>query len=399
MKNTILLLLVAAFLPVLSTPSKAADLEAKSNTTIYVYPPHEPLDWSTPRNLIASMAGLLVEAAVTKDDLIRFINDFKEGGTISSDYRSTMGHTIAHVQCRLSSGAAYAKWASFSGQDFPLVDKKLILDDEIGVGVLFYNYLDGHIIAGEENPKRLTYYTGHLYLDRNLQFQRVHPHYFEFGISPKQCDQLKEMISFFESFHFPPGTTIEDLERRPAESVLYFSSVLDPYATFLKRKTTGHGLVGGGCAPFAVGLLKYLGLHETVFERRWLRHLPVSETLIGDGQKRRVSLESILLSDLGDSWLKEGAATRKMDLYDPQLIWNFVERTLICLEPERDPDQTCPNDITKWLHAYGARIRVGPQQVFSDIISRQERDSRGKVVVVRQKITQPVEGVIIDAQP
>jgi len=399
MKKRIACLFIAAVTTLATPTSPASGREEGSHLTLYVYPPHEPLDWSTPRNLIATMAGLLVQAAVTKDDLVRVINDFKESGTISSDYRSTMGHTIAHVTCRLSSGAAYAKWASFSGQDFPLVDKKLIFDDQIGLGVLFYNYLDGHIIAGEENPKRLIYYTGHLYLDRNLQFQRVHPHYFEFSISPRQCDQLKEMIDFFEGFHFPPGTTIEDLERKPPESVLYFSSVLDPYGTYLKRKNTGHGLVGGGCAPFAVGLLKLTGLHEALFERRWLRHLPVSESLIGDGRSRRVGLDDILLSELGDSWAKDGVPSRRMKIYDPQLIWNFVERALTCLEPERDPDQACPNDIAKWLHAHGSKIKAGPRRVFSDVSPRLERDADGQMVWIRQKVTQPIDGVIFDSRP
>jgi len=128
--------------------------------TIYAYPPRRILDWSTPKTALADFATIAIGQAVNMNPRIDFISDFGEAGSIPRSYRSTMGHTIAHASCSLPDGTPYDAWTSFSGQDFPEVDRDLLLKDKAGLGMLFQDYIDGHIISGVENKMRLVYYKG-----------------------------------------------------------------------------------------------------------------------------------------------------------------------------------------------------------------------------------------------
>jgi hypothetical protein len=389
-RRTFLLSLLLA-LPTPAFASAAPLNGISSSLTIYVYPPRHRLDWSTPAHALRSTMGNLLSLSLSMDDLVRFTNDFHEDGAISSRYKSSIGHTLNHLRCKLPDGKLYDHWASLSGQDFHQVDKGLLLDDKVGYGVLFHDYIDGHIIEGEENVKRITFYKG-----SHEDGERVRPRYIQMELNAEQCEEARRMITFFESFHFPPGTTLEQLEAKGPENVLYFTDQIDPYASYLERLRTGRGKVGGGCAPFAAALTKVTGHYLPEFDTLWRTPVTVSEKLIGGwndphiGKVRRVSLGSLLFSPLGSRWsyADEGYRDRHLNLYDPQRIWDFAGDVLDCLG-----NGQCQGGAKTFIRARRAAIRPGVTQVFRDnydIDVQRGEDHETQTL----SVTQPVSGFV-----
>ena len=79
--------------------------------------------------------------------------------------------------------------------------------------------------------------------------------------------------------------------------------------------------MGGGCAPFAVALLKAGGRYDPALDAHWKRSLTISERLIGEPGKRKVPMPSLLL---GRRWEQDGFVSRHLELYDPSMIWQFI---------------------------------------------------------------------------
>lgn len=365
-----------------------------SSLTIYVYPPRNELDWSSPRSLAKSFIGIEIPRSLSLNDGVKFISDFKEQGTISSDYRSTMGHAIARVECTLPNGRRYEKWASFSGQNYTDVDVKNVLHDQIGLGVIFYDYVDGHIISGEENVARIAHYNGRLTL-KNGRLRNVRPRYMQFEVDARRCAKLAEMVSFFEDFRFPNKAPLASLLARAPENTLYFTNMLDPYDSYLARKSTGRGRVGGGCAPFALALVKMAERYDASFDRHWRFTLPVSERLIGgipdsSGNTRRVSLPSILFTGLGGSWEHQGYANRFNTFTDPQLMWDFMGSVRSCLAGERG----CNGESAAWASQRHGLLQVGQTEVIRHSAEVTQQFGDEAPLVMNNQVEQPVEGFI-----
>jgi len=302
-----------------------------SELTVYVYPPTMKLDWKSPKSLIHSF--LKIEATKKARQVLTpatdYVSDFNETGTIDTHYMSTMGHTIAHIQCVLPTGVAYDRWTSLSGQDNAAEDYDLVFKKKIGVGLLFHKYGDGHIISGQENYKRLVHYKGQKYKEASGKTATAKPKYISFSIGAEQCQSLKDMVDFYESFHFPKSTPSEELKKRKTTEILYFTNVIDPYDSYILRKKDPAADVGGGCAPYAVGLIRAIGDFVPAFEKKWSRHQPVSEILIGG--KKDVNIKDILFGRLGQHWVYSGKANEVVKMYDPQNIWDDIRAIEECL--------------------------------------------------------------------
>jgi hypothetical protein len=366
----------------------------ESSYTIYVYPPHHPLDWTSPRTALKSTAENLIHAGLTLNSLVHFRSDFGDEGTMSSEFNSGIGHTLNHFHCRLENGVLWDKWASLSGQEYPVVDDRLMNQWRIGFGVLLYNYVDGYIIAGEENWKRITYYSGEV-----ANGEQVRPRYIQLEINSEQCEAAKKMEEFFESFHYAPNAPIEQLEARSPENTLYFTSSIDPFDSYEQRMQTGHGNIGGGCAPFAAALLKVTGRYDQQLEPIWRTPVTVSEKLVGgiedpfSHQIRRVDLTEILFSPLGDHWdySAEGYRNYHLNLYDPQKIWGFTGNVLECLGAHR-----CDSQARKFLTAHKGQLSAGATETFRDSYEvlaapGEPTDENG---YKRIHVAQPVDGFV-----
>jgi hypothetical protein len=326
--------------------------------TIYAYPPHRLIDWSTPKKALKDFAATTLGQALAESPKVDFTSDFGEQGSIPRSYESTMGHTITHVNCVLPDGTAYNAWTSFSGQDFHQVDKGNLLEKKLGLGVLFQDYIDGHIISGVENQLRLIYYKG----------QDGHaPRYWQQQIDGQACGRVRDMAEFFKSFHFPKNSTLEQLEARPGPRTLYFTSNIDPYVSYMARKQDPGAKVGGGCAPYGLGLLKAAQKYNFNLDPLLTLKFDVSERLIGgmpdaNGQIRKVSV-SDLLGSLGDSWTYAGYNNRPFKNYDPYLIWKFIGDVNACLGGSTG---TCTSETSAWLADKQGQVASGPVQQMSD---------------------------------
>lgn len=365
-----------------------------SSLTVYVYPPRHRINWSTPKSTINDMINMEIAASFARNDEVEFVSDFNEPGTMSSSYRSTMGHTISHVQCTLPNGQYFDRWTSFTGQNYGKADKVELIDKKLGAGVLFYDYIDGAIIAGQENWKRLAFYQG-----ESTNVGPVRPRYFQLEITSRACAGIKDMIAFFEGFHFAPGTTLDQLEQLPDHERLFFSAQLDPYETYLQRKTNPYARVGGGCAPYGAGLIKMAGRYQNIFESFFRRPLTVSERLIGGivdpytNRIREVTIPELTRGRLGDSWIYQGYDNRYLSLYDPQLIWDFVGHLMQCsATPGR-----CNAAVEAWMSSQSGFSR-GQRQVFQEkymaVIGPKTGPSGKPTERIEKEVIQPVDGMV-----
>ena len=149
------LLLLALSAPAFAGQASPPLNGVESSLTIYVYPPRNRIDWTSPSSALGSAIGNLTSAALSMDGLVHFSNGFQEANSISTNYKSVFGHTLNHLRCSLPDGRLYDHWASLTGQNFHQIDTDLLLNRELGLGVLFYNYIDGLILTGAENTERL----------------------------------------------------------------------------------------------------------------------------------------------------------------------------------------------------------------------------------------------------
>jgi len=307
-----------------------------------------------------------------------------------------MGHTLAHIKCQLPSGEEYESWSSFSGQNYIELDKKNIFKDKLGLGSLFYDYPDGHIIEGEENIKRITHYKGHRKSSDGSV--RARPRYLAVEINAQACARLQKMVSFFQGFHFPSGTPLERLLKRPQSETLYFNSTLDSFEAYLDRQTNPNSKMGGGCAPYGAALLKMAGRYDSHFDKYWKLRIPVSERLIGSGpssdlsSRREVGLGALLFGDLGSQWQWQGYADRKMEVFDPQKIWSFMGEIAQCLE------NNCGPRYQDWWQKNRHNLEKGPTKIFRDkyvkTVLHQTYKSAPTHKKVLVRVEQPVSGFV-----
>lgn len=363
-----------------------------SSITIYVYPPYHPINWSSPKATINSMLNMQLAADFYDNDEVEFTSDFNEPGKISSHYRSTMGHTIGHIQCQLPNGTTYNRWTSFTGQNYGKADKVNLLDKKIGAGVLFQDYIDGEVIAGPENWSHVIFYKG-----ETTAAGPTRPRYWQVEVDPQGCEQMKKLTEFFEGFHHPP-MPMGELEKIPEEKRVFFSAQLDPYQSYLARQKDPKAKIGGGCAPYGMALLKMAGRYQPVFESFFRRQVSVSERLIGGiidpntGRLRQVSIWDVLDGDLGNSWTYPGYQNRVASMYDPQLIWNFVGSLMECSANSAK----CDLSVLNWKNSQ-SHVSRGSQQIFKQkymaYVGPHERDGRPTERVPKER-KQAVDGMV-----
>ena len=334
------LLILLILLILLKLQVLQAETQIQDSLTVFVYPPRHELNWDSPREVLTSFLGIELGKVFHPGKKIESVNPWGETTTISSNYRSTMGHTIAHINCTTSDGTRFDDWSSFSGQDFTAVDKKNALKDKLGLGILFYDYIDGHIIRGDENINRLIFYKG-----EKKNGELVKPRYLQFETTPNACDELKKMATFFESFHYNKNTTLEVLLQRDPSKVLYFTTNLDPYESYQNNLSNRNARVGGGCAPYAVGLLKSAGLYDRSLDSILKLEIDVSKKLIGNSENP-VNFSSLFIGKNGRHWTFDGYENHHMSQYDPQKIWNFVGHIGECLNTNK-----CSLESNTWFQS------------------------------------------------
>ena len=361
--------------------------------TLFAYPPKKELNWKSPKSAIMSFMEIDIVKVLFPGEKIKVTDTNGEEGSINENYRSTMGHTITHVSCMQSNQQEFDAWTSFSGEDFSAVDKRNIFTDKLGLGILFYDYQDGHIIDGQENIKRLIYYKAN---KRNGT--KTKPRYLKILIDQEQCDQVAHLVNFFRSFKHPKDMTLEELEALPSEKKLYFTTNIDPYDSYQKRLQDPNTMVGGGCAPYGIAMLKTIGEFDSYFDSIFKLNLDIGISQIGEKNKNPISIFSILFGKKGTYWALPNEPIRTMSQYDPNLIWKFMGNLYSCLNGS---DDSCKLVDSDWKRKNSYRLQAGEDITFSDTILVKERDmnsDRGENILVPKTTTVNINGVILGSK-
>jgi hypothetical protein len=355
---------------------------AKDTLTILVYPPSRKIDWSTPGSAIRSYLKTEARGAVAiSTGKVTSVNTWGDSTTMGNQYYADMGHAITHVNCTTSSGEKFERWSSVTGEEYPKVDSDNIFKKKIGMGVLFQKYIDGYIISGEENKNLLIYYKGRA---KNGVFSlgtKSKPRFLQFDINHKSCDDAKAMVIFYEKFHYNEKLTYEQVSARPASEIFYFTTMIDPYESYVSRKTNPTEEVGGNCASYAVGLLKMVGLYDSTLDPYLKLNLAVSKKLIGTDETP-VTINSIILGSLGKHWTYEGVDNQYINNYDPQKMWNFFGDLDNCIKSANDSNFKCPLENLLWYQENKERF------TNNEDIKLEAKNSQDKVVMKGVRLLQ-----------
>jgi hypothetical protein len=325
---------------------------AKDTLTVYVYPPRVKLDWSSPHSLLNDLVGIGAGTLIDDHLYLEGKSDFQESYRVPVNYRSTMGHTVTKIQCTLPNGKLYEKWSSFSGQNYSELTTELIFTEKVGFSSMFYDFNDGYIISGDENYDKLITYNGDRLRGANGNLKKVNPRFLEVVLTPYDCFKLKEMVTFFEGFHYKKGTTLQELNERGPIGNLHFTTNIDPHDSYRKRLVDPSTVVGGGCAPYGIALLKEANYYDSELDNQLKLNIPVSEKLRGGlihGKQKQVGISSIVFGELGASWEHEGYANKYFSQYDPQLLWNFIGQVRSCLGVREFEEDYCSEAAKSYL--------------------------------------------------
>lgn len=328
--------------------------------SIFVYPPSDPIDYQSPSSALWSIFRIEAKRLILSPGRLFFINNQGRRTAMKLPYRSTIGHTLSCISCTLPNGESYENWVSLSSHRYTDTAMHLLVRDQAGLSFLFHNYVDGTLIRGDENLLRLVHYTGKRIHASQKKYQLIQPRYMAFHLSAHECAALRDMIDFYTDMSRQSSTRTSSGHDSMEQQTLYFSNLIAPYESYLHRKQTNQGIVGGGCAPFGVGLLKASGHHVTAYDQIWKRTFEISENLIGI-PKDRISFLALLFGRPGKKWIHSGYPVRTLNVYDPELIWEFIGTLHDSLSQE-GTDEASRDDIHSlrhWMDRQGLDVTIG----------------------------------------
>ena len=250
-------------------------LEAENSLTLFVATPPKKLSWKSPSSLMWS--------------------------TVKSGFKSnffSIGHAMIHLRCDATKESLAIDEQTGATSTESSDDKDLVLDDGIGLGVLF------HTFDGELNTRE--YVTKRLRMASDLQ-NRLST--FKILINEKTCQKL--------------STYLKEYRLKKVDSRYGLSLV--------PRKAEG-----SGCTAFGASFFELAGFLNSEIKKAWSIEIDVQESLIGDPySNKKISVNEILFGEKGQSWAKGGEASRHLLVYDTQLfdqwirkIWNNRQRGL-----------------------------------------------------------------------
>lgn len=382
----------------LSDEGADVKLPSDGTLTIFVYPSSDPINYKSPSSALWSLFRIEVKRILLSRRHLNFTNNRGDKASLKIPYTSTIGHTIACISCTLSDRTDYLNWVSMSSYHYPDTTIYLLIKAKTGLGFLFHKYSDGVLIRDKENILRLVNYRGFRTKGHRGGSALIQPRYMRFPINAEACAAIKDMVDFYETFPQDQKNPGRETFSPSTDATLYFTSVLDPYDSYIHRQQTGQGDVGGGCAPFGVGLLKAGGLHIQEFDKIWKRQLTVSDNLIGK-ENTTISLWQILFGGLGKKWQHEGHSSRTLAIYDPELIWNFIGEILESSNAANTYPQANNSmyERTKWAQLAGIEVTPGEDITlftpFNPLLTGTRNQNKRTKQTGNQEIT--IQGIYI----
>lgn len=233
--------------------------------TLYFYPSPYGLDWKTPRSLALTT---LRNAASRKGRRI--------------------GHVSIEIEQRDEKILIFRDHVGMTDIDKTL-QRKLLLKEKTGFGILFYNF-DGSLeSAAKLDPEvRARAQTGEL-------------SWVKFKISRSVSDRIKQ---YLDEFKAKGGSCWYGLPNRPRYGE------------------------GGGCSAFGASFLDVAGILLPEFKKHWTNEIEVSEKWIGPPVGTNpVSFYKIILGPNSKSWTFSDSPSRKIFFWEPDLMHQWVLNT------------------------------------------------------------------------
>ncbi len=334
-------------LSVLSTSALASE---SGTITLFVNPAQKFIKFKSPRSMVASFGKSFAKQYVGN----KFLQMHKGG----------MGHAVARVDCKDTTGAEHSFFAGLSGQYSMEQDKIDLFEDRLGLGVLFREYPDGYIQASSYVRMLIGDHRGRLIRDGSGKIKRMTPKYMSFAVTPEQCERAVDYYETFRAKSYLEAPTREEYVTMAPNQPLYFSFNYDPYQVYQKIKSEGLTVVearmGGGCSSFASGFLKAAGVFDPIFDKLWRVNLEVGESFIGgDDTGKEVSVNKIIFAG---SWSKPGDKTRPLSFYHPENIWAFYEGVEDCARGNSD-SRFCTPEVKEWVQKNAKKLRFTQQKI------------------------------------
>jgi hypothetical protein len=284
------------------------NITAQGKLEIIIVPTAQPFNYKSPTSLIYSALRTYTQRMIAEK--------------LYSRERNMMGHVIVRAQC-FDGEKDVDFWSGFTG----LQKKAIHLAKEgAGLSVLLYNYKDGYIQSNEFL---------HKYLNDVLKQPRIKPLFVRILVKQEQCMLIKQ--------HY------DDFMKKDTFTYRFITNPID---------------AGGiNCAFYAVSYAQRAGVFPSFFEKQWKREIKISTKLLGPTDQIDVfdnmDLEPIswfrLMNFLRPvKWNSEGDKEVNIVFFDPQLMVEFIRKSVACLE---DPVQ-CDDrpDITDWLKENKAKV-------------------------------------------
>jgi len=232
--------------------------------TLYAMCPPHSMNWSSPRSLMfATVANKLT-----------FIHMKNK-------------HSIGHVFIELKNGEERLMAGSVPTGNSNADNKRMLLKEGVGLGILFAPMPGCLETAADLDPQ----------LPDRFHSGRIA--FVNFKLSQATYERLVRFL--------------KEYKERGYDKI--YNGLNEP------RKGTG-----AGCGTFGLACVEVAGLLHPAWKNVWARHIDIATRLIGGsmGGGKKVAIPSILVAA---RWAKEGELTRRLDLYDPDLIYKWINAT------------------------------------------------------------------------
>jgi hypothetical protein len=196
---------------------------------------------------------------------------------------------MIHLQCEATKESMAIDEQTGATSTESSDDKDLVLEEGIGLGVLFHTF-EGELNSREYVNKRLRMASD---LENRLST-------FKILINQKTCQKL--------------ATYLKEYKVKRVDSRYGLSLV--------PRKAEG-----SGCTAFGASFFELIGFLNSEIKKSWSVEIDVPESLIGEpNSNRKVSVNEILFGEKGKSWAKVNEPSRHLLVYDTQLIDQWIRK-------------------------------------------------------------------------
>lgn len=200
-------------------------------------------------------------------------------------YHMNHKHAIGHVFIELKNGEERIMAGSTPGSD-ARSDSDLIFKDKLGLGILFYPF-KGRIetAADLDSQVQERYKTGRIAFIRFL-------------VSPEMYQRLK---SYWAEYNERGYGSIYNGTNEPRKGL------------------------GAGCSIYGVAFLEIAGFLHPIWQQKWKLSVRIPASLIGDTKTgKKVPVTKLLTFG---RWAKAEEPHRLLELYDPDLIYKWINGT------------------------------------------------------------------------